>query len=408
MRLVRVWMAALAVLVVSACATVEPGPAGPRPLTILISIDGFRADYLNATDAPTLSRLAAEGVLAPQGMRPSFPSLTFPNHYTLVTGKRPDHHGIVSNTMEVPELGSFSLGKQAAVTDRRWWDQAEPIWVTAENSGIRTATMFWPGSEADIHGVRPSRWSVFDHDMPSAQRVDVLLGWLDDPAARPGFATLYFDVVDTAGHNFAPGAPEVKAAIADVDAALVRLLAGLKARGLEGKVNLVIVADHGMAPVLPGQTIVADAADPGAVAMVHGGPFAGFNLLPGQEARGEALLLKPHDHMTCWRKADVPRRLAYGTTARVPAIVCSARIGWTIYNTAAVARRPPANKVTGAHGYDNDAVEMRALFLAWGPSVRRGATVATFDNVDVYSLLARMIGVAPVKGDGRMPKGVLR
>ena len=134
----------------------------------------------------------------------------------LVIGKRPDHHGIVSNTMDSAELGPFSMGRPEAVTNRRWWDEAEPIWVTAENAGIRTGTMFWPGSEADIHGVRPARWSKFDHDMSSAQRVDVLLSWLDEPGDL-GFATLYFDVVDTAGHQFAPGAPEVKAAIKDVD-----------------------------------------------------------------------------------------------------------------------------------------------------------------------------------------------
>ncbi|MDB5471383.1 MAG: alkaline phosphatase family protein [Caulobacter sp.] len=404
----RVWMVVIAVLVVGACATAPSPEAGPRPLTILVSIDGFRADYLNPTDAPTLSRLAAEGVLAPQGMRPSYPSLTFPNHYTLVTGKRPDHNGIVNNSMDDPALGSFSLGKAEAVTDRRWWDEAEPLWVTAENNGVRSATMFWPGSEAAIHGVRPTRWSKFDHDMPSAQRVDVLLGWLDEPGFRPGFATLYFDAVDTAGHGFAPGAPEVKAAIKDVDSALARLLDGLKARGLEGRVNLVIVADHGMAAVPPGQVIVVDAADPGAVKLVAGGPSGGFNLLPGQEARGEALLLKPHDHMTCWRKADIPKRLAYGTNARVPAIVCMADIGWIVSDTAGVARRTPSAKVTGAHGYDNAAVEMRALFLAWGPSVRSGARVGTFDNVDVYPLLARMIGVTPIKGDGNLPKGVLK
>ncbi|WP_271068564.1 ectonucleotide pyrophosphatase/phosphodiesterase [Caulobacter sp. NIBR1757] len=401
-------MAVIAVLVVSACATAPARQPGPRPMTILVSIDGFRPDYLTVKDAPTLSRLAAEGVVASGGMRPSYPSLTFPNHYTLVTGKRPDHHGIVNNNMDVPVLGTFSLGKAEAVTDRRWWDQAEPLWVTAENAGIKTGTMFWPGSEAAIQGVRPTRWSKFDHDMPSAQRVDVLLGWLDEPGFTPGFATLYFDVVDTAGHGFAPGTPEVMAAVKDVDTALSRLLDGLKARGLDGRVNLVIVADHGMAPVPPGQVIVVDAADPGAVKLVSGGPAAGFNLLPGQEARGEALLLKKHDHMTCWRKADVPKRLAYGTNARVPAIVCMADIGWLISDTAGVARRPPSTKMTGAHGYDNAAIEMRALFLAWGPGVRSGATVGTFDNVDVYVLLARLVGVTPVKGDGRLPSGVLR
>lgn len=404
----RVWMAVIAVLVVSACATAPPTPAGPRPLTILISIDGFRPDYLNAADAPTLARLAAEGVVAPQGMRPSYPSSTFPNHYSLVTGLRPDHHGIVSNMMDDAALGGFSMGRKEAVVDRRWWDQGEPLWVTAERAGIRTATMFWPGSEADVRGVRPAKFAPFDQTMASAARVDVLLGWLDDPAAKPGFATLYFDIVDTAGHRFGPGAPEVKAAVGEVDSAIARLLDGLKARGLEGRVNLVIVADHGMTAVEPGHAVIADAADPGAVRLVSGGAAAAFALIPGQEARGEALLLKPHDHMTCWRKADVPKRLEYGTNPRVPAIVCMAQLGWQISNVEGAARRKPDTRVTGAHGYDNAEPDMRALFLAWGPGVRRGATVGTFDNVDVYPLLARLIGVIPVKGDGTLPNGVLR
>lgn len=408
MRLLQVWMAAIAVLVLSACATAGPAPQGPRPLTILVSIDGFRPDYLNAVNAPVLSRLATEGVVAPGGMRPSYPSSTFPNHYTLVTGLRPDHHGIVSNTMDDPALGAFSMSKKEAVVDRRWWDQGEPIWVTAERSGVKTATLFWPGSEADIHGVRPSRFLPFDQSVTSDARVDILLGWLDQPETRPGFATLYFDIVDTAGHHYGPGAPEVKAAVAKVDAAVGRLLQGLEARGLGDEVNLVIVADHGMTAVAPGHTIIADAADPGAVRMVSGGAAGTFALIPGQEARGEALLLRPLDYMTCWRKSQTPRRLAYGSNPRVPAIVCMAKLGWYISNAEMTARRKPDTRVTGAHGYDNAEPDMRALFLAWGPSVRRGATVTTFDNVDVYPLLAKMIGVTPVKADGTLPAGVLR
>lgn len=395
-------------LSLSACASTPAAPDGPRPLTILISIDGFRPDYLDPARTPTLARLAAEGVVVAKGMRPSFPSLTFPNHYSLVTGLRPDRHGIVSNTMEDATMpgGQFSMRIKEAVVDGGWWDEGVPLWVTAEKAGVRTGTMFWPGSEAEIHGVRPTRSAAFDQKMPSATRVDVLLGWLDDPATRPGFATLYFDIVDTAGHWYGPGAPETDKAVAEVDAAIARLLEGLKARGIVA--NLVIVADHGMAPVSVGQTIVADAADPGAVRMVTGGATAGFALIPGQEARGEAALLRKHEHMTCWRKADLPARFHYGRNARVPAIICLAEVGWYIGSAESVAKKKPETRTTGAHGYDPDAPEMAALFLAWGPSVRAGGTVEGMDNVDVYPLLARMIGVTPEPSDGTLPKGVLR
>jgi predicted AlkP superfamily pyrophosphatase or phosphodiesterase len=200
----------------------------------------------------------------------------------------------------------------------------------------------------------------------------------------------------------------VKAAVAEVDAALLRLMDGLKARGLDGKVNLVIVADHGMAEVKPGQTVIADAEAPGAVKMVTGGQSAGFDLLPGREAEGLALLLKPNPNMTCWPKAKIPARLHYGRNPRAPQVVCMARVGWYVTNAESAAKRKPETRVTGSHGYDNAAPEMRALFMAWGPSIRSGAKVGEMDNVDVYPLLATLIGVKPLKNDGKLPKGVLR
>ena len=190
----------LAIAVLSGCATaprpVAEGPsaqasAAKAPLTILISIDGFRADYLDRGDTPTMKALADDGVRA--AMRPSFPSLTFPNHYTLVTGKRPDHNGIVGNTMEDPQIPgvTFTLSNRDAVTDSRWWEMAKPIWVSAEQQGVRTGTMFWPGSEAQIDGVRPTKWAVFDQKKPSNDRVDTLLSWIDETQDAPlGLATL--------------------------------------------------------------------------------------------------------------------------------------------------------------------------------------------------------------------------
>jgi len=237
--------AALLVFALGAAPTFARPPK-PAPLTLLISIDAFRADYLDRGVTPNLSALAAGGARA--SMRPSFPSKTFPNHYALVTGLRPDRNGIVANNMTdeaIPGV-KFAMSNDTAVKDRRWWDQAEPIWVTAEKAGIVTGTMFWPGSEADIHGVRPHYAPHFDIRVPSDDRVDQLLSWFDKPAAeRPRFATLYFDAVDTAGHRSGPDSPGVNAAATVVDTAIGRLEAGLKARGIVA--NIVVVADHGMA-----------------------------------------------------------------------------------------------------------------------------------------------------------------
>ena len=373
--------------------------AQQRPV-ILIGIDGFRADYLDRGVTPTLSGLAAEGVRADGGMKPSFPSVTFPNFYTLATGLHPDNHGLVYNTMRDPGLPgrTFTLRNRDEVMDRVWYDDGEPIWVTAEKAGLRTATMFWPGSEAPINGVRPSYWLPFEQTVPSLARVNILLGWFTLPVEeRPRLATLYFDIVDTAGHRFGPGTPETDAALSEVDTAVAALLTGLEARGIVA--DLVIVADHGMAAV-SGERLVFldDYIDVSAIQITGEGPVASLDPLPGREADVEAELLGRHEHMECWRKGDMPARLAYGRHPRVPAIVCLAETGWMIGTRA---RTDPARIRGGAHGYDNAAPEMRALFIGHGPAFARGVVVPDMDSVDVQPLLGRLLGLVVPAGDGR-------
>lgn len=374
-------------------ATAAAQPAHP---VILVSMDGFRPDYLARGVTPNLNHLAATGARA-EGMRPSFPSVTFPNHYTLVTGMRPDHHGLVDNVMRDPAISDerFTLGNAAAVTDRRWWDQAEPVWVTAERNGIRTATMFWPGSEADIHGVRPTIAPKFDGKLPAAQRVDTLLSWLDQPQQQFGFLTLYFDDVDHAGHEFGPDAEQTTQAVALVDQAIGRLVAGLEARHIDA--NLVIVSDHGMAPVSTERVIrLQDIAPKGSYEEVVSGSYAGLNAKPGHDAELAAALLQPHPHLQCWRKQEIPARLAYGKNARVPAFLCLADPEWSV-----VFNDKSAAKVKGGkHGYDNLAPEMAATFIANGPAFKPGVLVPSFDNVDVYPLLMRLLDVTPLPSDG--------
>jgi predicted AlkP superfamily pyrophosphatase or phosphodiesterase len=380
-------------LFLAACATTAPAE---RPLTVLISIDGFRPDYLDRGVTPVLARLAANGAQA--AMRPSFPTKTFPNHYTLVTGLRPDRHGIVDNTMLDPAAQgvTFSMGNAAAVTDGRWWSDGTPLWVSAERAGVRSGTMFWPGSEAAIQGVRPSKWAPFDQKMSADARVDQVLAWLGAPAGeRPRFVTLYFDEVDTAGHNFGPDSAEVNAAAARTDAAIGRLILGLGARGLAA--DLVIVADHGMAATAIERRIIAEDVLPqGSARVLSYGAFATFYANPGREPEVAQALLKSHPHMQCWRKGEVPARFHYGRHRRVPPFVCLPEVGWEV-----VSRDRADRPAGGAHGYDPAAPEMAALFIAHGPSIRPGVTLPAFDNVDVYPLLARLLGVRPEPGDGQ-------
>lgn len=382
-------------LLVGACAT-PPPPQPARPVTILVSIDGYRADYLDRGGSPVLAQLAKGG--ARGVMRPSFPSKTFPNHYTLVTGLRPDRHGIVENNIEDPEISgvTFKMSNVQAVQDARWWDQGEPIWVAAERAGIVAGAMFWPGSEAPVRGVRPTYWRRFDQSVPPEARVDQVLGWLDLPKGqRPGLVALYFDDVDTAGHDYGPDSDELNEAVARVDGALGRLRAGLKARGIAA--NIIVVADHGMAAMSPEREVFLDDVAPrDAFRLLVGGAFVTLYPAAGREAEVDRALIRPHEHFQCWRKAEIPARFHYGKNPRVAPYVCLPESGWRLSTRDYKASKPER----GAHGFDPHTPEMATIFVAHGPDIRPGVVLAPFDNVSVYPLLAKLLGVVPAENDG--------
>ncbi|MEN2749062.1 ectonucleotide pyrophosphatase/phosphodiesterase [Sphingomonas sp. T9W2] len=399
--------------------TVAPPPAAAvaeakAPVTILIGVDGARPDYLSPAIAPNLSRLAADGVSA--SMQPSFPTKTFPNFWTIATGVRPDKSGIVGNKMEDAARPGEVFTMES--DDPFWWNSAKPIWVAAEEAGVRSATLFWPGSEvawggtgkAD-HGVyaggrHASDWQAFNQAITAEQRVDGVIDWLRRPAAtRPRFVTVYFDDVDVAGHDHGPGAPETLAAMTRVDAAIGRLQRDLAALGQPA--NLVIVADHGMAAVATDRVIPFDRIAPtGSYRLIETGPYAAIEPMPGQQSALATALAKPRQHMQCWPKAKVPARLRYGTNPRAPSFLCLAEIGWMIAPTA------PTRPVTGgAHGYDNAAPEMQALFVAGGPAFRSGVTLPPFRNTAIHPLLRQMLGLPAdpsLDGDDDMAGRALR
>jgi predicted AlkP superfamily pyrophosphatase or phosphodiesterase len=406
-RLLLCWLAAFS----AGCATQPSSPPAsptaridpPAPL-LLISIDGYRHDYLERGLSPTLAMLARTGVRA-ASMQPAFPSLTFPNHYSIVTGLIPDHHGVVNNMMTDPVLGDFSMGNRKAVSDGRWWAQGTPIWETADQHGLRTATMFWPGTEADIHGHHPDYWEPFDVKEAADKRVDQVLTWLDLPLdRRPTFITLYFDAVDHAGHEFGPDSPQENDAQRTTDAALARLVRGLEQRRLFDRMNIIVVSDHGMAPVPPPNNVIVDRLIPlDQVTTVATGVLASFNpkdasaTAQSEFAAIEHQLEQPQQHMQCWDKTRVPARLRYGHNPRVPQLLCLADIGWHITTTAKLAEKKPN---LGEHGYDNAEPQMQATFVARGPDFRVGATVGAFPNVDVYPLMAHLLGIPAMANDG--------
>ena len=374
-----------------------------KPTVILISLDGFRYDYLDKYGPPTLNALAKKGVRA-KWMIPSFPTKTFPNHYTIVTGLYPQNHGIVENN--VYDFGEvFTMAKRDQAKDPRWW-WGEPVWVTAEKQGQRASNYFWPGSEAKIHDTYATFWRNYNGRVPNTFRIDQLLGYLDEPAdKRPTFLSTYFSTTDDVGHEFGPDAAETKYAVHEVDSYIARLMNGLKARGIDDRVNVIIVSDHGMANYLPRNVTLLD-------------DYFNFDdaerilwtseiqqIFP-KAGKLDSIYAKLKDlpHTTCWKKEDVPARLHYSKGRRIAPIVCSSEIGWMTTNRKWYdewfAGLEEPDRPRGAHGHDNRYQEMQATFIAHGPAFKKGFVAEPFGNIEVYNIMCRIMGLKPAANDG--------
>jgi predicted AlkP superfamily pyrophosphatase or phosphodiesterase len=371
------------------------------PTVILISLDGFRWDYLDRSAAPTLQAIASRGVRA-DGLIPVFPTKTFPNHYSIVTGLYPEHHGLVANNMYDPSEDSwFSLGDREAVGDSRWYG-GEPVWVAAERAGRPTAPLFWPGSEAAIGGVRPTHGRAYDHGVRPRALVDELLVLLDlPPAERPTFLTMYFHETDDVGHGFGTTSPEVDSAIAVVDNALAYLIAGLEARGIRSAVDIIVVSDHGMADTSNDRVIFLDElVDLDQVTVSDWNPVVAIWPDSGAETSTYERL-RAHPHLTVYRKDSIPDRLHYRAHARIAPLIGVADEGWSISTRGYVADHPEAFE-GAAHGYDPAVPAMKGLFVAAGPSFKRGVRRGPLANVHLYELMCAILGLTPGRNDGSL------
>jgi predicted AlkP superfamily pyrophosphatase or phosphodiesterase len=353
--------------------------------------------------APNINRLAAKGVSA--DLIPSYPSKTFPNHYTIVTGLYPGHHGIVANTVKDPPTGRrLSMTNAVENGDPMWWG-GEPIWVTAHRAGMLSASMFWVGSEAPIDGHRPNFWSPFNNSLSGSARVDRILGWLDLPAEkRPRLLTLYISDVDGAGHSNGPGSGAVRTAVRRADGYLGRLLRGLESRHLTDAVNIVIVSDHGMAETSTDRVVVLDDyISPVDVEIIDINPTLGLFPKPGREEAVYKALVNAHPRLKIYRKADTPEHWHYRDHPRIPPIVGVADEGWQVLPRATLNQRLSRGQTgpRGEHGYDpRDAISMRGIFVASGPAFKSGVVLPAFENVHIYDALAGALGLTPAKNDG--------
>lgn len=408
MRLLTVFFA----LAASACVHAPQGSTSSTSTTsttsalssadrivLLVSLDGFRADYIDRPAAVRLRALAASGVRA-ERMVPAFPSKTFPNHYTIVTGLYPEHHGIIANTFVDAAIdGKFTISDTAVTHDPRWWG-GEPLWITVERQGKRSASYFWVGSDIKIGGHLPTWYRTYDGRVPNRTRVRTVLEWLSHPAATgPTFVSTYFSDVDDIGHAFGPNAPQTDSAIARVDSLVGALVDGINTLALRERVDLVVVSDHGMAPLAADRVMyLDDYVDLSRIAVVDLSPVG--LLVPTAEYAAEAYrrLKGAHAHLQVYRKGEVPARLHYNANARITPLVTIADEGWTLTTRAIAARVGPPKG--GAHGFDNLLPSMGALFVAAGPDFRTGVVVPPFQNIHVYSLLAGLLGVTPAPNDG--------
>lgn len=395
-----------------------------RPTTILISLDGFRADFLARNITPALNAFIASGV-SPQYMLPSFPSVTFPNHFTLVTGLYPESHGIVSNQFWDPSFEEEFYYTNIGISMKPKWWTAEPLWVTAEDQKVRTAIHMWPGSEAHIPDIEPTYLDKYNGSEALPRKVDRILGWLDLPGdddnaapeadKRPQLIAAYVPDVDADGHKYGPNSTEIRATIADVDSMLTMLVEGLYNRNLTEIVNIVIVSDHGMATTSTERLIqLDDLMDMSLVDHIDGWPLRGLRLknperdvpILYEQLSKEAEKAGTFDVYTL---ETMPERYHFSNNDRIAPLWIVPKTGWAVverpdFDVADALATGKEYQPKGLHGYDHEHPLMRAIFVARGPAFphKPNSRVEVFQNIEVYNIVCDSLGMAPHPNNGTL------
>jgi predicted AlkP superfamily pyrophosphatase or phosphodiesterase len=386
--------AILSVLSITACSSVRSDRE--TPYVVMVSLDAFRWDYDSIYSTPVLDDIADNGVMAVR-LIPSFPTKTFPNHYSIVTGLYPDHHGLVNNSFYAPDLDLvYRIGDRAMVSNGAFYG-GEPVWITARKAGLKTASFYWVGSEAPIMGMQPDFWKPFDEEVPFSDRVDTVLAWLSLPERkRPHLVTLYFEEPDAVSHVYGPLSPETGAVVKSLDSLMGELREGISRLPQAKKVNLIVLSDHGMAGIDTSRyNYIFDTLPQTMVKRIYGGsPVWAVEPVEGM-TDSVLYYLNIQKGMKAFRREELPGHLHYGTHPRIPAVVLIADPGWV-----AGVRLKPSGYNKGDHGYDWKFRDMHSIFYAEGPAFKKGFAVDTLYNVDVYNIISKILKLTPAPNDG--------
>ncbi len=389
---------------------VPPGTGGVNdpdklafPYVILVSFDGFRADYQDNFATPAMDRLATEGVRA-DGLVPVFPTVTFPNHYSIATGLYPANHGIVANSFPSRDRQRwYRLSDPQTVGDGSWYG-GEPIWVAAEKNGLVTAAFFFVGTEAEINGVRPTFWRTFDSSIPGQNRVMQVLDWLNLPSeSRPHLITLYFEDVDAAGHQFGPEAAQTGAAITQVDQYLGQLLDGIESLPFAQDIYTILVSDHGMDSYPGGSDVfvLSDVISLDGISEVGGGNYLFLFFDQSDDVRATQIrddINAVWANGRAWLPAEAPQSWAVSSDSRFPDVIVQANNNFRVVAQSADITRIPV----GLHGWAPEFEKMHGIFLAKGPRIATNSRISPINSIDIYPLMMEILQiplVEPIDGD---------
>jgi alkaline phosphatase D len=366
--------------------------------TVILSLDGFRWDYPLKTSTPSLDKIALEGVKA-ASLIPSFPSKTFPNHYTIATGLVPDHHGIVNNAFYDRQTGkSYAIGNMETRFDPVYY-RGEPIWITAYRQGLRTASFYWVGSDVAIDGLHPDYWKSYDERVPFINRIDTIIKWLSLPEAiRPKLVMAYYHEPDGVGHDFGPDDARTFNLVHELDSLTGILYNRIRQLPDGENINFIVCSDHGMGAVSSERNIVLRDLIPESWPVRIEGGNPNFNLYAeGVWIDSAYTALKKAPGLKVWKPGEVPAYLNYGTNPREGDIIVVADSAWAVS-----LNRPDGDYTGGTHGYDIHNTDIHAIFYAAGPSFKKNYIHSSFQNIHIYPLLAHILGIIPAKSDGEL------